>query len=177
MKIIILLISLLLPISVSSDSTPFTENQIRNLNLAREISIEVGLFPEHLLGAIILQESGAGWSSVYRKGSLDGPHVGIAQVGLAAAKQVLNRIIIKKYSNAELKHKLANDDEFNLRIAANYLLYLQELGFKDPALMALAYNMGPGAAKNKKTSPYSKSIKRHLTNLYESENFYISNRI
>jgi hypothetical protein len=64
----------------------------------------------------------------------------------------------------EIVAKLIEDDRFNLSVASKYLLVLKSFGYDTIKQLALAYNQGPGGAKNHNsdTHHYSKGVINYI---------------
>lgn len=132
-----------------------TERQVEVLTLAYTTAKQDGHKPE-LLQGIVMQESSAGEASAY-KVVVDGRSrfYGLTQITLAAARDVIRKFpqLKKQFkfqtsTDEELVAKLIENDAFNLAVASKYLLILKRFGFDTIKQLALAYNQGPGAAKD-----------------------------
>lgn len=158
-----------------------TVKQAQLLSLAYEIAKQDGHKHPQLLQGIILQESQAGEHASYRVAGQEfglAPnkrYYGIAQIKLAAARDVLDRYpsISKQFdlpenaADEEVIAKLIENDEFNLSIASKYLLILRSYGYDTIKQLALAYNQGPGGARNHdaETHHYTRGVMHYIQSL------------
>lgn len=156
-----------------------TKTQVKNISLAYDIGKRDGLAPS-LLPAIILQETQAGEHRAYKVAGQEfglAPnkrYYGLAQIKLAAAKDVLDEYPSLRHTfsfhtktDEEIIAKLIENDEFNLSIASKYLVMLRDRGFSTIQQLALAYNQGPGGARqfNANTHHYPQGVMRNLQRL------------
>lgn len=148
-----------------------TPRQAEVLNLAYKIAKEDGHKQPQLLQGIVLQETRAGEMKSYAVAGQEfglktnDRYYGLAQIKLAAAKDVLARYPALRtqfnfHTNAdeEIIAKLIEDDRFNLSVASKYLLVLRAAGFDTIQQLALAYNQGPGGAKAHDASTFHYSV-------------------
>ena len=157
-----------------------SSRQTRILAMAYEIAKRDGHRYPQLLQGIVLQESKAGAMSSYKVAGQEtglGPnqrYYGVAQIKLAAARDVLDRYptLKKEFSfqtqtDEEIIAKLIENDRFNLSVASKYLLILRSYGYDTIGQLALAYNQGPGGARNfdSGTNEYSVKVMRHIQGL------------
>jgi hypothetical protein len=158
MKKIIAACSVLLALVATSGSAQDTEPvsaQTQVLTRAYEIAKEAGLQNPELLQAVLLQETHAGALKTYRvMNPGKNAYYGLGQIKLGTARDVLraNPSLYSKYgfqtrTNDEILAHLILDDEFNIEIAARYLVMLQkQYGFKGRTLLN-AYNRGPSGVR------------------------------
>ena len=154
-----------------------SERQSKLLKMAYDIAKEDGHKNPEVLQGIILQETHAGTLKSYKVAN-PGPNAyfGIAQLKVAAARDVLGRwpdlyetFGFHTKTDDEIKAYLILNDVFNLTIASRYLKILQDYGFRGAALIR-AYNKGPGAAKqlnpgSAETDPYVVGAKSKLNQI------------
>lgn len=160
-----------------------TSRQAQMLALAYEIAKKDGHEYPQLLQGIILQESKAGGMEKYRVAGQEfglGPnerYYGVGQIKLAAARDVLKRhpdmweeFDFHTSTDEEVIAKLINNDRFNITVASRYLLLLRQYGFRTPQELAIAYNRGPGGARNAGPSTeYSRAVMNHIHNIQNSQ--------
>jgi hypothetical protein len=135
-------------------------------------------YPQILQG-IIMQESKAGTMKKYKvAGNEFGlkpnkRYYGVAQLKLAAAHDVLKKFPslwadfnFQTKTDEEVIAKLIENDEFNIAVASKYLLILRSYGFTTPHALAIAYNRGPGGAKNAgPVTNYSRGVMEYIAKL------------
>lgn len=158
----------------------FTEKQAKLLSLAYSIAKEDGHKEPQLLQGIILQESHAGEIRSYKVAGQEmglktnARYYGVAQIKLSAARDVLNKYpnMEKEYgfhtdTDEEVIAKLIDDDKFNIAVASKYLLIMRSYGYNTLKEIAVAYNRGPGGAKNVDANQhhYSKGVMAHIQSL------------
>lgn len=138
-----------------------SSNQKETLSLAHEIALNEGLNPR-TVKAIALKESKAGDMPGYKIGgrefklSTKDLYYGIMQIKLSTALDVLrfNPSLKAEYgvsqnTPSKIINLLQNDKEFNITIGAKYLNILREIyGYRSEDSMILAWNRGPGGARN-----------------------------
>lgn len=160
-----------------------TSVQARNLAMAFEIAKKDGHAYPQLLQGIILQESRAGDMEKFRVAGQEfglGPnqrYYGVGQIKLSAARDVLvrypemwNEFDFQTSTDEEVIAKLIENDEFNISVASKYLLILREYGYTTPQQLAIAYNRGPGGARNAGPSTdYSRGVMKHIRNVEEAQ--------
>lgn len=157
-----------------------SSRQTRLLAMAYEIAKRDGHKHPQLLQGIILQETKAGALASYKvAGQAQGLGVnqryyGVAQIKLAAAQDVLgrypslrNEFNFQTSTDEEIIAKLIENDRFNLSVASKYLLILKTYGYDTMSQLALAYNQGPGGARNHDASEHDYSVKvmKHIQGL------------
>jgi hypothetical protein len=157
-----------------------SETQVRILTLAYQIAKQDGHKYPYLLQGIVLQETNAGEVKKYKvAGHEHGLHpnnryYGVAQIKLKAARDVLasypsliSRFNFHTNTDEEVIAKLIENEAFNLEVASKYLLIMKRYGFITPREMALAYNQGPGGAKNQdpETFYYPNGVMKHIQSL------------
>lgn len=146
-----------------------TEDQVNLLKLAYDIGDEDG-GEQHanLLQSTLLQESIAG--QLGRVGHRTAPvgkrSYGVMQVKVSAASDVLEEHahLGLPSNEEELIVRLITDDEFNIRVASKYLLYLRDKT-KSDAEALVAYNMGLRGSKRFEVHEevqYVKNINRYF---------------
>ena len=135
------------------DLNDLSQKQMSNVKAAKQIAESDGHSTPSILPAIILKESNAG------ERKQNGPNLGIAQITLQTALAVLSvhPELGNFSSNVVLKHKLLNDDIFNMKVASKYLMLVKRNSI---AGTITAYNLGPSGAKrvNPLSHPYTISI-------------------
>ena len=138
-----------------------THRQAEILVMAYDIAKRDGhKFPQ-LLQGIVLQESKAGALASYKVAGQEfglkanERYYGVAQIKLSAARAVLSKYpnMMEDFdfhtrTDEEVIAKLIENDRFNISIASKYLLVLGSLGYNTAKQLALAYNQGPGGARN-----------------------------
>ena len=138
-----------------------TTKQQKLINLAYNKAKEAGLKDPEILQMIVLQETKAGALKSYKVAGQEfglktnERYYGVTQIKSAAARDVMKAFpeLWKKYEfhtqlEEELIANLILNDEFNLDIASKYLKILNtQYGYSGERLI-LAYNQGPGGAKN-----------------------------
>jgi hypothetical protein len=154
--------------------------QTHLLALAYEIAKHDGHKYPQLLQGIILQETKAGGIAGYKVAGqslglgVNQRYYGVAQIKLAAAQDVLNRypglrgeFNFHTSTDEEVIAKLIENDRFNLSVASKYLLILKSYGYDTINQLALAYNQGPGGAKNLDANEHDYSVKvmKHIQGL------------
>lgn len=159
-----------------------TDRQAYLLSMAYQIAKEDGHKHPQLLQGIILQESWAGAHHAYKVAGHEfglrpnERYYGVAQIKLAAAKDVLARYpsMRKEFGfhttmDEEIIAKLIENDRFNLTVASRYLLILKSYGYDTIRQLALAYNQGPGGARNhdSETHYYSNGVMKHIQRLHQ----------
>jgi len=157
----------------------FNNRQAEILHLAYTTAKKDGHTHPQLLQGIVLQESSAGASDSYKVVKQDGSRFfGVTQLTIGAARDVLKSFpqLKKEYgfqtsTDEELIAKLVENDAFNLEVASKYLLILKRYGFDTIKQLALAYNQGPGGAKEKDpdTFDYSNGVMRHIEKLQSKQ--------
>lgn len=155
MKMIIVALGIALALITTNgaaNNSNVQHQQHEVLEKALEIAAESGLKNPELLQAVLLQETHAGGLKTYR---VINPgkeaYYGLGQIKLGTARDVLkaNPKLYSKYgfqtrTNDEILAHLILDDEFNMEIAARYLVMLhKQYGFTGKTLLN-AYNRGPG---------------------------------
>ena len=161
-----------------------TRRQVELLTLAYAIAKKDGHTYPQLLQGILLQESRAGEHASYKvagqefglKANLR--YYGVTQIKLAAARDVLDRYpeLKRQYefntlADEEVIAKLIENDSFNLAVASKYLLIMRSYGYDTITEMALAYNQGPGGAKNfdASTHHYPNGVMKYIQMLSTSK--------
>lgn len=154
-----------------------TQRQAQLLGMAYDIAKHDGHRYPQLLQGILLQESRAGEHEGYKVAGQEyglkanQRYYGVAQIKLAAAKDVLDRYpqmreeyALQTAADEEVIAKLIENDRFNIAIASKYLLVLKSYGYDTIRQLALAYNQGPGGAKahDADTHHYSSGVMRHI---------------
>ncbi len=157
--------------------TDISPDQARILSMAYSIAKKDGHANPQLLQGIVMQETLAGAYKTYKVAGQEfglrtnERYYGISQIKLVAAKDVLNRYpeLRKEFNfhtkeDEEIVAKLIEDDRFNLSVASKYLLVLKSFGYDTIKQLALAYNQGPGGAKNHNsdTHHYSKGVINYI---------------
>lgn len=161
-----------------------TQRQVELLTMAYHIAKQDGHPYPQLLQGIILQESHAGEHPNYRVAgqefglAANKRYYGVAQIKLAAARDVLKHYpqmnqqfdLGNNAADEEVIAKLIENDAFNLAVASKYLLILKTYGYDTIKQLALAYNQGPGGARNhdSETHHYSKGVMRYIQTLTHS---------
>lgn len=116
-------------------TTTLSQSQIKNLNLVKKVAKTLpnnkGETFENTAMAVCLVETNCG---LHKIGDLKKDHIdikkaslGIMQVRLQTAKFVAKKRNLKdvlKLDDNQLVNKLLNDDEFNVKVAINYIIYL-----------------------------------------------------
>lgn len=146
--------------------------QTHMLALAYEIAKRDGHKYPQLLQGIILQETKAGELASYKVAGHDlglavnQRYYGVAQIKLAAAQDVLakypklkSEFNFQTQTDEEIIAKLIENDRFNLSVASKYLLILRGYGYDTIGQLALAYNQGPGGARNFDSNDHHYSTK------------------
>jgi hypothetical protein len=96
------------------------------------------------------------------------------QIKLSATWDVLHRwpelwqrFKFNTHTDEEVISKLVDDDAFNIAVASKYLLILRDRGFTTMQQLAMAYNMGPGAAHHAdpETNTYSQEVMNKIGSL------------
>lgn len=156
------------------------DKQVRLLGMAYDIARHDGHKYPQLLQGIILQESRAGDIASYKVAGQEfglkpnERYYGVAQIKLAAARDVLSRYPSLKdefdfhtNTDEEVIAKLIENDRFNLSVASKYLLVLKTYGYDTIKQLALAYNQGAGGAKDKdaNTHHYSTGVMANIQRL------------
>lgn len=127
----------LLFVSLEAKATTLSQTQIKNLNLVKEVAKTLpnkkGETFENTAMAICLVETNCG---LHKIGDLKKDHadikkasLGIMQVRLQTAKfvaQKRNLPDVLSLSDNELVNKLLNDDKFNVKVAINYIIYIND---------------------------------------------------
>lgn len=130
--------------------------QHRLLNMAYRIGQEEDFKSPEIMQAILLQETQAGGMARYKVAN-PGPeaYFGPMQIKLAAARDVLNRwpslyneFNFHTKTDDEIKANLILNEEFNLTVAAKYLLILKRTYGLSGRELINAYNRGPGGVKS-----------------------------
>ena len=146
-----------------------TEEQVDLLKLAHDIGYQDG-GEQHasLLQSTLLQESIAG--QLGRVGHRAAPvgkrSYGVMQIKVTAALDVLEehpQLGVSR-TDEDLIVRLMTDDEFNIRIASKFLLYLRDKTNSDAEAL-VAYNMGLRASKRFEAHEelrYVKSVNRYF---------------
>lgn len=148
-------------------SAELTSNQIATLKLAHQIALNESLNPR-TVKAIAFQESKAGGMNGYQVGgrefkvSPSNLYYGIMQIKLSTALDVLRfnpslktEYGINERSSAKIIELLKNDKAFNILIGAKYLTILKNVyGYRSEDAMILAWNRGPGGARNHNPSKH-----------------------
>lgn len=162
-----------------------TSRQIKILGLAYDIAKKDGHKHPQLLQGIVLKESNAGEMKSYKVAGQEfglktnERYYGVAQIKLAAAKDVLQRNpqMINEFkfhtkTDEEIIAKLIENDVFNISVASKYLLILKALGNTTINQIALAYNQGPEGAKNfnPETHPYPRGVLSYISKLTTKQN-------
>jgi len=162
-----------------------TPHQAKILGLAYDIAKRDGHQYPQLLQGIVLKESNAGDMKSYKVAGhefglkTNERYYGVAQIKLSAAKDVLqkhpymmNEFKFHTKTDEEIIAKLIENDAFNISIASKYLLILKTFGYTTLKQVALAYNQGPGGAKNfdAETHPYSKGVTDYVNSLSSKKN-------
>lgn len=157
-----------------------SSRQTRILAMAYEIAKRDGHKHPQLLQGIVLQETKAGAMASYKVAGQEaglGPnqrYYGVAQIKLAAAQDVLTRypglkqeFNFQTQTDEEVIAKLIENDRFNLSVASKYLLILRGYGYDTIGQLALAYNQGPGGARNHDSDEHHYSVKvmKHIQGL------------
>jgi len=146
-----------------------TEEQVDLLKLAYDIGYQDG-GEQHasLLQSTLLQETIAG--QLGRVGHRTAPvgkrSYGVMQVKVSAASDVLEEHpqLGAIRTDEELIVRLMTDDEFNIRIASKFLLFLRDKTSSDAEAL-VAYNMGLRASKRFEAHEdfhYVKSVNRYF---------------
>ena len=146
-----------------------TEEQVNLLKLAYDIGSQDG-GEQHasLLQSTLLQETIAG--QLGRVGHRTAPvgkrSYGVMQVKVSAASDVLDDHpqLGLPPTEEELIVRLMTDDEFNIRVASKYLLYLRDKTSSEAAAL-VAYNMGLRGSKRFEVHEevqYVKNINRYF---------------
>ena len=141
-------------------------NQIYNLKMAATIGQNDG-HSRYLLPAIIYQETKAGENKKHKN------FAGIGQLSRTAVKEVLAEYPnisaqcgIRTNNPLKLFQTIKHDDVCGQIVSSKYMAVLRDrYGYRDMTHQIIAYQAGPIAAKNKKTSPYAKSVVAHMANL------------
>lgn len=146
-----------------------TEEQVDLLKQAYDIGYQDGGEPHALLlQSTLLQETIAG--QLGRVGHRAAPvgkrSYGVMQVKVSAASDVLegHPQLGVSHTDEELIVRLMTDDEFNIRIASKYLLFLRDKTSSDAEAL-VAYNMGLRASKRFEAHEdlrYVKSVNRYF---------------
>ncbi len=154
-----------------------THGQHDLLQLAYEIGYaDGGDVHAKLLQAVLMQETIAG--HLGRIGHLWAPigkrSYGVMQVKVSAARDVLRSQPDWGHfsTDDQLIGKLMADDEFNMRVASAFLLYLREKTRSDHSAL-VAYNIGLRASRrvaNPAAFRYVKRVKRYITKVVEPYN-------
>ncbi len=154
-----------------------TQRQADLLSKAYRIAKEDGHKHPQILQGIILQETQAGEYHRYKVAGQEfglrtnERYYGVAQIKLAAAKDVLAKwpdlrkdFGFHTVTDEEIIAKLIENDDFNLSVASKYLLILKSYGYNTIQQLALAYNQGPGGARNhdENTHHYSNGVMKNL---------------
>lgn len=157
-----------------------SDRQTQLLTMAYDIAKKDGHNQPQILQGIILQESNAGDLNSYKVAGQEfglktnERYYGVSQIKLVAAKEVLarypsmrNDFSFHTKADEEIIAKLIENDEFNLSIASKYLLVLKSLGYDTIKQLALAYNQGPGGAKNQdsNTHHYPRGVINNINKL------------
>lgn len=146
-----------------------TEEQVDLLKLTYDIGYQDG-GEQHasLLQSTLLQESIAG--QLGRVGHRAAPvgkrSYGVMQIKVTAALDVLEEYpqLGVSRTDEDLIVRLMTDDEFNIRIASKFLLYLRDKTNSDAEAL-VAYNMGLRASKRFEAHEelrYVKSVNRYF---------------
>lgn len=146
-----------------------TDEQVRLLKVAFDVGYEDGgIRHARLVQSTLLQESIAG--QLGRVGHRTAPvgkrSYGVMQVKVTAAQDVLQIHTQLSYSTTveDLIVRLMTDDEYNIRVASKYLLYLREKTSNDASAL-VAYNVGLRGAKRYEDHDefrYVKSVNRYF---------------
>lgn len=154
-----------------------TDNQIEILSLALSIAKKDGHKDPQILQAIVYQESKAGEHHSYKVAgqefglSTNNRYYGLAQIKISAAKDVLKQwpeireqFNFQTTTDEEILAKLIENDRFNLTVASKYLILMRRYGYHSMREIALAFNQGPGGAKNFDAAnhPYSNGVINNL---------------
>lgn len=157
-----------------------SQRQTELLSMAYQIAKEDGHRYPQVLQGIILQETHAGELRKYKVAGQEfglktnERYYGVGQIKLSAAKDVLKRYPKLKEEfdfhtamDEEIIAKLIEDDRFNLSVASKYLLILRAYGYDTIKQLALAYNQGPGGARNhdSNTHHYSTGVMKYIQKL------------
>lgn len=157
-----------------------THRQAELLAMAYDIAKRDGHRHPQLLQGIILQETNAGQARNYKVAGQEyglkpnERYYGVAQIKLAAARDVLSRYPELKtqfefntMADEEVIAKLIENDNFNLSIASKYLLILKSYGYDTMKTIAMAYNKGAGGASGKdaNTNPYAQGVMAFIQKL------------
>lgn len=157
-----------------------SQRQSELLSMAYQIAKEDGHRYPQVLQGIILQETHAGELRKYKVAGQEfglktnERYYGVGQIKLSAAKDVLKRYPKLKEEfefhttmDEEIIAKLIEDDRFNLSVASKYLLILRAYGYDTIKQLALAYNQGPGGARNhdSNTHHYSTGVMKYIQKL------------
>lgn len=157
-----------------------SQRQAELLSMAYQIAKEDGHRYPQVLQGIILQETHAGELRKYKVAGQEfglktnERYYGVGQIKLSAAKDVLKRYPKLKEEfefhttmDEEIIAKLIEDDRFNLSVASKYLLILRAYGYDTIKQLALAYNQGPGGARNhdSNTHHYSTGVMKYIQKL------------
>lgn len=168
--------SMKLPSSLSPRQTEL-------LSLAYTIAKNDGHKYPQLLQGIILQETHAGELRKYKVAGQEfglkanERYYGVGQIKLAAAQDVLKRYPNLKQefkfqttADEEIIAKLIENDRFNLAVASKYLLIMKSYGYDTVKQLALAYNQGPGGARNfdSNTHHYSTGVMKYIQKIQKS---------
>jgi hypothetical protein len=149
-----------------------TEEQVGLLKLAYDIGYQDG-GEQHasLLQSTLLQETIAG--QLGRVGHRAAPvgkrSYGVMQVKVSAATDVLDEHpqLGVSHTDEELIVRLMTDDEFNIRVASKFLLFLRDKTSSDAEAL-VAYNMGLRASKRFEAHEdfyYVKSVNRYFESI------------
>lgn len=149
-----------------------TEEQVSLLRLAYDIGFQDGgVRHARLVQSTLLQESIAG--QLGRVGHRTAPvgkrSYGVMQVKVTAAQDVLqDHAHLNNSSTVEdLIVRLMTDDEYNIRVASKFLLYLREKTANDASAL-VAYNIGLRGARRYEDHDefgYVKSVNRYFENV------------
>lgn len=160
-----------------------TSRQATILAMAYDIAKKDGHDYPQLLQGIVLQESKAGGMEKYRVAGQEfglpanQRYYGVGQIKLSAARDVLARypemweqFDFHTSTDEEVIAKLIENDAFNISVASKYLLILRGYGFTTPQQLAIAYNRGPGGARNAGPSTdYSRGVMNHIHNVENTQ--------
>ena len=148
-----------------------TDHQVKLLEQAYLIGQEDNHKNPELLQGILMQETKAGLAN-YK--SIKNNCYGIFQIKVAAARDVLRNFPdmvlqfgINPDNTKAVINRLIHDDLFNTSVASKYLLLMKRYGFTSMRQLALAYNQGPGGAKNfnSQTHFYPIGVMKHKKKL------------
>lgn len=157
-----------------------SNSQAQVLNTAYAIAKRDGHPQPQILQGIVLQETKAGQMSSYKVAGQEfglktnERYYGLAQIKLSATKDVLSRYpeMWKEFNfqtktDEEIIAKLIENETFNLSVASKYLLILRASGYNTVKQLALAYNQGPGGARDKdpETHHYSRGVMAYIQKL------------